>query len=67
MVVGKYEYSVVRGAVLYHLITVVVKFRFCLRFSAGTLGPVAFGLSLRDSCLVILFFNLLFAIFPAYL
>ncbi|KAF8263530.1 NCS cytosine-purine permease, partial [Lactarius quietus] len=35
-------------------------------FSAGTLGPMAFGLGLRDSCLVILFFNLLFAGFPAY-
>jgi hypothetical protein len=39
----------------------------CNRFSAGTLGPVAFGLGLRDSCLVILFFNLLCAIPPAYL
>jgi len=69
MVFGKYEHSVVGGAILFYLITVVVKFasfRFCLRFSSGTLGPVAFGLSLRDSCLVILFFNLLFAIFPAY-
>ncbi|KAN0129707.1 NCS cytosine-purine permease [Lactarius tabidus] len=37
-----------------------------LSFSAGTLGPVAFGLGLQDSCLVILFFNMLFAIFPAY-
>ncbi|KAH9020334.1 NCS cytosine-purine permease [Lactarius hengduanensis] len=37
-----------------------------LSFSSGTLGPVAFGLGLRDSCLVILFFNLLFAIPPAY-
>jgi hypothetical protein len=37
------------------------------RFSSGTLGPVAFGLGLRDSCLVILFFNLLCAIPPAYL
>ena len=39
----------------------------CNRFSSGTLGPVAFGLGLRDSCLVILFFNLLCAIPPAYL
>ena len=39
----------------------------CLRFSSGTLGPVAFGLGLRDSCLAILFFNLLSAIPPAYL
>ncbi|TFY67151.1 hypothetical protein EVG20_g4038 [Dentipellis fragilis] len=38
-----------------------------LSFSAGTLGPVTFGLSLRDSCLVILFFNLLCSIPPAYL
>jgi purine-cytosine permease-like protein len=36
-------------------------------FSAGTLGPIAFGLSVRDSCLVILFFNLLCCIPPAYL
>ncbi|KAH9051850.1 hypothetical protein EDB87DRAFT_1661388, partial [Lactarius vividus] len=33
-----------------------------LSFSSGTLGPVAFGLGLRDSCLVILFFHLLFAL-----
>ncbi|KAI9510190.1 NCS cytosine-purine permease [Russula earlei] len=38
-----------------------------LSFSTGTLGPVVFGLGLRDSCLVILFFNLLCAIPPAYL
>ncbi|KAK7437505.1 hypothetical protein VKT23_018577 [Stygiomarasmius scandens] len=38
-----------------------------LSFSAGTLGPAAFGLSTRDSCLVILFFNLLCCIPPAYL
>ncbi|KAK0192388.1 permease for cytosine/purines, uracil, thiamine, allantoin-domain-containing protein [Armillaria mellea] len=38
-----------------------------LSFSAGTLGPVAFGLGVRDSCLVILFFNLLCALPPAYL
>ncbi|KAI0777793.1 cytosine-purine permease [Trametes elegans] len=38
-----------------------------LSFSAGTLGPVAFGLGLRDSCLVILFFNLLCSALPAYL
>ncbi|KAF5363078.1 hypothetical protein D9758_012604 [Tetrapyrgos nigripes] len=37
-----------------------------LSFSAGTLGPVAFGLSTRDSCLVILFFNMLCCIPPAY-
>ncbi|KAI0340469.1 NCS cytosine-purine permease [Trametopsis cervina] len=38
-----------------------------LSFSAGTLGPVVFGLGLRDSCLVILFFNLLTSAPPAYL
>ncbi|KAK0473780.1 permease for cytosine/purines, uracil, thiamine, allantoin-domain-containing protein [Armillaria novae-zelandiae] len=38
-----------------------------LSFSAGTLGPVSFGLGVRDSCLVILFFNLLCALPPAYL
>jgi purine-cytosine permease-like protein len=37
------------------------------RFSAGTLGPVIFGLGLRDTCLVILFFNLLCCALPAYL
>ncbi|KAF5383051.1 hypothetical protein D9615_004948 [Tricholomella constricta] len=37
-----------------------------LSFSAGTLGPVVFGLGLRDTCLVILFFNLLCCILPAY-
>jgi NCS1 nucleoside transporter family len=38
-----------------------------LSFSTGTLGPVVFGLGLRDSCLVILFFNLLCLAPPAYL
>jgi len=38
-----------------------------LPFAAGTLGPVTFGLGIRDSCLVILFFNLFSAIPPAYL
>ncbi|RDB27544.1 Purine-cytosine permease fcyB [Hypsizygus marmoreus] len=38
-----------------------------LSFSAGTLGPVVFGLGLRDSCLCILFFNLFCVIPPAYL
>jgi hypothetical protein len=37
------------------------------RFASGTLGPVTFGLGLRDSCLIILFFNLICAIPPAYL
>ncbi|OBZ77700.1 Purine-cytosine permease fcyB [Grifola frondosa] len=36
-------------------------------FAAGTLGPVIFGLGLRDTCLVILFFNLLCSALPAYL
>lgn len=39
----------------------------CVRFSAGTLGPAIFGLGLRDSCLVILFFNLLCSALPSYL
>ncbi|KAF9236040.1 permease for cytosine/purines, uracil, thiamine, allantoin-domain-containing protein [Melanogaster broomeanus] len=38
-----------------------------LSFSTGTLGPIVFGLGLRDSCLVILFFNLLACALPAYL
>ncbi|CAA7268419.1 unnamed protein product [Cyclocybe aegerita] len=38
-----------------------------LSFSAGTLGPVIFGLGLRDTCLTILFFNLLCCAFPSYL
>ncbi|KAH9991541.1 hypothetical protein BJV77DRAFT_521948 [Russula vinacea] len=38
-----------------------------LSFASGSLGPVTFGLGLRDSCLVILFFNLICAIPPAYL
>ncbi|KAF8898130.1 NCS cytosine-purine permease [Gymnopilus junonius] len=37
-----------------------------LTFSIGTLGPVVFQLGLRDSCLVILLFNLFCTIFPAY-
>lgn len=38
-----------------------------LSFSAGTVGPSVYGLSLNDSCLIILFFNLLCCIPPAYL
>ncbi|KAG9311781.1 cytosine-purine permease [Chiua virens] len=38
-----------------------------LSFSTGALGPVVFGLGLRDSCLVILFFNLVANLLPAYL
>ncbi|KAF8991743.1 cytosine-purine permease [Cyathus striatus] len=38
-----------------------------LSFSAGTLGPVVFGLGVRDTCLTILCFNLLCCFPPAYL
>ncbi|KZT39428.1 purine-cytosine permease [Sistotremastrum suecicum HHB10207 ss-3] len=38
-----------------------------LSFSAGTLGPLAFGLGLRDTFLTILFFNLLCCALPGYL
>ncbi|KAG5642599.1 hypothetical protein DXG03_002497 [Asterophora parasitica] len=38
-----------------------------LSFSAGTLGPVVFGLGLRDTCLVVVFFNMLCCLLPAYL
>ncbi|KIJ06400.1 hypothetical protein PAXINDRAFT_92066 [Paxillus involutus ATCC 200175] len=38
-----------------------------LSFSTGTLGPIVFGLGLRDSCLVILFFNIMACALPAYL
>lgn len=38
-----------------------------LTFSAGTLGPVVFGLGLRDTCLTILLFNLVCCAFPAYI
>lgn len=38
-----------------------------LSFSAGTLGPVAYGLGIRESCLVIFFFNLLCCLPTAYL
>ena len=34
------------------------------RFASGTLGPVTYGLGLRDPCLVILFFNLLCVVPP---
>lgn len=40
---------------------------FFRRFASGTLGPVTFGLGLRDSCLAITFFNLICAVPPAYL
>ncbi|KAL5514386.1 hypothetical protein ACEPAG_2474 [Sanghuangporus baumii] len=38
-----------------------------LSFSAGTSGPLVFSLGLRDSCLLILFINLLCCIPPAYI
>ena len=37
------------------------------RFASGILGPVTFGLGLHESCLVILFFNLICAVPSAYL
>ncbi|KAJ3572234.1 hypothetical protein NP233_g3212 [Leucocoprinus birnbaumii] len=37
-----------------------------LSFSAGTLGPAVYGLGIRDSCLTILFFELVFCAMPAY-
>ncbi|KAL4068556.1 permease for cytosine/purines, uracil, thiamine, allantoin-domain-containing protein [Scleroderma yunnanense] len=37
-----------------------------LSFSTGALGPIVFKLSLRDSCLVILFFNIVACALPAY-
>ncbi|KAI5117823.1 hypothetical protein M0805_003301 [Coniferiporia weirii] len=38
-----------------------------LSVSTGTTGPIVYGLSLRDSCLLILFINVLCCIPPAYL
>ncbi|KAF7360437.1 NCS cytosine-purine permease [Mycena venus] len=38
-----------------------------LPFSTGSLGPIAYGLSVRDSCLIILFFNLICCLPPGYL
>lgn len=35
-------------------------------FSLGTLGPTLFGLGLKESCLTILFFNLLSTLPVAY-
>ncbi|KAJ3510104.1 hypothetical protein NLJ89_g4866 [Agrocybe chaxingu] len=37
-----------------------------LTLSTGTLGPAVFGLTVRDSCLAILGFNIFCTIFPAY-
>ncbi|KAI0711159.1 NCS cytosine-purine permease [Cerioporus squamosus] len=52
----------------YKIFFIWLSFNFnILSFSAGTLGPVIFGLGLRDSCLVILFFNLLCSALPSYL
>jgi hypothetical protein len=68
MVFCKYEHLGVR--VLFSFITPecqTLRFGTFHRFASGTLGPVTFGLGLRDSCLVILIFNLLGAIPPAYL
>lgn len=65
MVVCEYEHTAVR---VFPLISSrksgLIVFR---SFASGSLGPVTFGLGLRDSCLVILFFNLLCAVAPAYL
>jgi len=36
-------------------------------FATGTLGPTTFGLNLWESCLTIVFINLIFATTPAYL
>jgi len=68
MAVCKYEHPVVR---LPFLLNYAGNFGFYdlvfRRFASGTLGPVSFGLSLQESCLVILFFNLICSIPPAYL
>ena len=56
--------SVVRPGVLAFELRRALVF---IRFSAGTLGPVAFNMGLRDTCLTILFFNLLCCAAPAYL
>lgn len=37
------------------------------RLSTGTTGPIIYGLSLRDSCLLILFINIICCIPPAYM
>jgi purine-cytosine permease-like protein len=65
MAICEYEHSDV--CVPFFLMTLVPTIWLFHRFASGTLGPVAFGLGLRDSCLVILFFNLLCAVPPAYL
>ncbi|EFI27075.1 cytosine-purine permease [Coprinopsis cinerea okayama7 len=38
-----------------------------LTFTAGTIGPVVFGLGLGDSCLVIIFFDALFCSLASYI
>lgn len=38
-----------------------------VRFSAGTLGPLVFGVNLADSVAIIITFNILGVILPAYL
>ena len=68
MVVCEYEHLAVR--VLFSLICACMSnpmIWYFPRFASGTLGPAMFGLSLRDSCLVILFLNLICAVPPAYL
>jgi hypothetical protein len=68
MAFREHEHLVVRP--LFPRLALVSRTPWCgsiRRFSAGTLGPVAFGLSLRDSCLVIMLFTLLAAIAPSYL
>ena len=68
MAVRKYEHPVVRPPFLLNCAGNFGSYNFIFRrFASGTLGPVTFGLGLRDSCLVILFFNLICAIPPAYL
>jgi purine-cytosine permease-like protein len=68
MVVCEYEYPDVRVPSPLDCVRMSnTKIWLSHSFASGTLGPVTFGLGLRDSCLVILFFNLLCAVPPAYL
>jgi hypothetical protein len=68
MVFCKYEHFGVRMSLFFTTPECQTP-RLCTfhRFASGTLGPVTFGLGLRDSCLVILIFNLFGAVPPAYL
>lgn len=53
---------------LYHLFFLFFACNFNLvAFSQGTAGPIIFGLGLRDSLLIILLANLIFAAVPAYM